>query len=317
MSAPNSPSFQEIIMRLQAYWADHGCMIWQPYSEKVGAGTMNPATVLRVLGPEPWNVAYSEPSFRADDGRYGENPNRMQMHTQYQVILKPDPGNPQELYLGSLDAIGIDRRKHDIRFVEDNWASPALGAWGLGWEVWLDGMEITQFTYFQQAGGMVLEPISVELTYGLERIAMFLQGVKEVWQITWDGKRSYGDVYLQQEIEYCKYNFELADVERLKQMYNLYEAEAKSAIGAGLVIPAHDYVLRCSQTFNLLDAHGAIGVTERASYFGRMRDQARLISDLYAEQRMRMEYPFLAEEEERRAEGGRVESGEWSEVGPT
>ena len=315
MSAPNSPSFQEIIMRLQAYWAEHGCMIWQPYSEKVGAGTMNPATVLRVLGPEPWNVAYSEPSFRADDGRYGENPNRMQMHTQYQVILKPDPGNPQELYLGSLDAIGIDRRKHDIRFVEDNWASPALGAWGLGWEVWLDGMEITQFTYFQQAGGMVLEPISVELTYGLERIAMFLQGVKEVWQITWDGKRSYGDVYLQQEIEYCKYNFELADVERLKQMYNLYEAEAKSAIGAGLVIPAHDYVLRCSQTFNLLDARGAIGVTERASYFGRMRDQARLISDLYAEQRMRMEYPFLAEEEERKVEGGewRVESGQSSD----
>ena len=308
MSAPNSPSFQEIIMRLQAYWAEHGCMIWQPYSEKVGAGTMNPATVLRVLGPEPWNVAYVEPSFRADDGRYGENPNRMQMHTQYQVILKPDPGNPQELYLGSLDAIGIDRRKHDIRFVEDNWASPALGAWGLGWEVWLDGMEITQFTYFQQAGGMVLEPISVELTYGLERIAMFLQGVKEVWQITWDGTRSYGDVYLQQEIEYCKYNFELADVERLKQMYNLYEAEAKSAIGAGLVIPAHDYVLRCSQTFNLLDARGAIGVTERASYFGRMRDQARLISDLYAEQRMRMEYPFLSEEQGTRSEERGAES---------
>ncbi len=295
MSEHRPPTFQEIIMRLERYWAERGCIIWQAYSEKVGAGTMNPATVLRVLGPEPWNVAYAEPSFRADDGRYGENPNRMQMHTQYQVILKPDPGNPQELYLGSLDAIGIDRRKHDIRFVEDNWASPALGAWGLGWEVWLDGMEITQFTYFQQAGGMTLEPVSVELTYGLERIAMFLQGVREVWQITWDGQRSYGDIYLQQEIEYCKYNFELADVERLKQMYNLYEAEGKSAIAAGLVIPAHDYILRCSQTFNLLDARGAVGVTERANYFGRMRDLARLVSDLYAEQRMRMEYPFLEE----------------------
>ncbi|MFZ2359557.1 MAG: glycine--tRNA ligase subunit beta [Anaerolineae bacterium] len=311
MSTQRPPSFQEIIMRLERYWAERGCLIWQPYSEKVGAGTMNPATVLRVLGPEPWNVAYAEPSFRADDGRYGENPNRMQMHTQYQVILKPDPGNPQELYLDSLDAIGIDRRKHDIRFVEDNWASPALGAWGLGWEVWLDGMEITQFTYFQQAGGMTLEPVSVELTYGLERIAMFLQGVREVWQLTWDGRRSYGDIYLQQEIEYCKYNFELADVERLKQMYNLYEAEGKSAIAAGLVIPAHDYILRCSQTFNLLDARGAIGVTERAAYFGRMRDMARLVSDLYAEQRMRMEYPFLNEErgtmnDER---GGQRESG--------
>ncbi len=297
MSENRPPTFQEIIMRLERYWAERGCIIWQPYSEKVGAGTMNPATVLRVLGPEPWNVAYAEPSFRADDGRYGENPNRMQMHTQYQVILKPDPGNPQELYLGSLDAIGIDRRKHDIRFVEDNWASPALGAWGLGWEVWLDGLEITQFTYFQQAGGMTLDPVSVELTYGLERIAMYLQGVREVWQITWDGRRSYGDIYLQQEIEYCKYNFELADVERLKQMYNLYEAEGKSAIAAGLVIPAHDYVLRCSQTFNLLDARGAVGVTERASYFGRMRDMARLVSDLYAEQRSRMEYPFLEEGE--------------------
>lgn len=310
MSTQRPPTFQEIIMRLERYWAERGCIIWQPYSEKVGAGTMNPATVLRVLGPEPWNVAYVEPSFRADDGRYGENPNRMQMHTQYQVILKPDPGNPQELYLGSLDAIGIDRRKHDIRFVEDNWASPALGAWGLGWEVWLDGLEITQFTYFQQAGGMVLEPVSVELTYGLERIAMFLQGVREVWQITWDGKRSYGDVYLQQEIEYCKYNFELADVDRLKQMYNLYEAEGKSAIAAGLVIPAHDYVLRCSQTFNLLDARGAVGVTERAAYFGRMRDLARQVSELYAEQRSRMGYPFLEQGEEETRESRESEGAE-------
>lgn len=282
-------------MRLERYWADQGCLIWQPYSEKVGAGTMNPATVLRVLGPEPWNVAYVEPSFRPDDGRYGENPNRMQMHTQYQVILKPDPGNPQELYLGSLEAIGIDLRQHDIRFVEDNWASPALGAWGLGWEVWLDGLEITQFTYFQQAGGMVLDPVSVELTYGLERIVMFLQGVQEVWQIDWDGRHTYGDIYLSQEIEHCRYNFEVADVQRLKQMYNLYEAEALSAIDHGLVVPAHDYVLRCSHVFNILDARGAIGVTERASYFSRMRDLARRISELYAEQRQRMEYPFLKE----------------------
>ncbi|MEA3337782.1 MAG: glycine--tRNA ligase subunit beta [Chloroflexota bacterium] len=298
MSNAKPLSFQDIIMRLERYWADQGCLIWQPHSEKVGAGTMNPATVLRVLGPEPWHVAYLEPSWRADDGRYGENPNRMQMHTQYQVILKPDPGNPQELYLGSLDAIGIDRRKHDIRFVEDNWASPVLGAWGLGWEVWLDGLEITQFTYFQQAGGMVLEPVSVELTYGLERIAMFLQGVAEVWQIDWDGQRTYGDIYLQQEIEHCTYNFEVANVERLKQMYDLYEAEARDALAANLVIPAHDYVLRCSQTFNLLDSRGAVGVTERASYFARMRHLARGVSELYAQQRKRMEYPFLDDNNE-------------------
>ncbi|MCS6844717.1 MAG: glycine--tRNA ligase subunit beta [Caldilineales bacterium] len=308
MSTHRPPSFQEIIMRLERYWADHGCLIWQPYSEKVGAGTMNPATVLRVLGPEPWDVAYVEPSFRADDGRYGENPNRMQMHTQYQVILKPDPGNPQELYLGSLDAIGIDRRKHDIRFVEDNWASPALGAWGLGWEVWLDGLEITQFTYFQQAGGMALEPVSVELTYGLERIAMFLQGVNEVWKIDWDGRHTYGDIYLRQEVEYCVYNFERADVERLKQMYNLFEAEALNAIRHGLAIPAHDYVLRCSQTFNILDARGAIGVTERASYFARMRDLARQVSELYVEQRQQMGYPFLRREERETAERKEAEA---------
>ena len=283
-------SFQDVIMRLQHYWAAQGCLIWQPYSEKVGAGTMNPATVLRVLGPEPWNVAYVEPSYRPDDGRYGENPNRMQMHTQYQVILKPDPANPQELYLGSLEAIGIDRNQHDIRFVEDNWESPALGAWGLGWEVWLDGLEITQFTYFQQAGGYPLDPVSVEFTYGLERIVMYLQGVNEVWQIDWDGRRTYGDV-LAPEIEYCKYDFEMADVARLKQMYDLYEAEAKSCLAHRLVIPAHDYVLNCSHTFNVLDARGAIGVTERAHFFARMRDLARQVSIAYVEQREREEYP--------------------------
>ncbi len=282
-------------MRLQAYWAEQGCLIWQPYSEKVGAGTGNPATVLRVLGPEPWNVAYAEPSYRPDDGRYAENPNRMQMHTQFQVILKPAPENSQELYLRSLEAIGIDRRMHDIRFVEDNWESPALGAWGLGWEVWLDGLEITQYTYFQQAGGYPLEPVPIEYTYGLERIVMFLQGVKEVWQIDWDGRRTYGDVLKTPEIEHCKYDFEVADVGRLKQMYDLFEAEAKSCLAHKLVIPAHDYVLRCSHTFNLLDARGAIGVTERAYFFARMRDLARQVSEAYVEQRQHDEFPWLAE----------------------
>jgi glycyl-tRNA synthetase len=288
-------SFQEVIMRLQAYWAEHGCLIWQPYSEKVGAGTGNPATVLRVLGPEPWNVAYAEPSYRPDDGRYAENPNRMQMHTQFQVILKPAPADSQELYLGSLEAIGIDRNQHDIRFVEDNWESPALGAWGLGWEVWLDGLEISQYTYFQQAGGYPLDPIPVEYTYGLERIVMYLQGAREVWQIDWDGRRTYGDVLKTPEIEHCKYDFEIADVNRLKMMYDLFEAEAKSCLAHRLVTPAHDYVLRCSHTFNLLDARGAIGVTERAAFFARMRELARQVSIAYVEQREHEEYPWLAE----------------------
>ncbi len=286
-------TFQQVIMRLESFWADHGCLLWQPYSEKVGAGTMNPATVLRVLGPEPWNVGYVEPSFRPDDGRYGENPNRMQMHTQYQVILKPDPGNPQELYLESLQALGIDLGQHDVRFVEDNWKAPGLGAWGLGWEVWLDGLEITQFTYFQQAGGFDLNPVAVELTYGLERIVMFLQEVRSVWEIDWDGNYTYGDVLLQPEIEHCTYDFETADVSRLQQMYDLYEAEAKDALAHSLVIPAYDYVLRCSHTFNLLDARGAVGVTERARYFARMRDIARAVSEAYLKQREEMGFPWL------------------------
>jgi glycyl-tRNA synthetase len=291
----NKPlSFQEVFMRLDRYWADYGCLIWQPYSEKLGAGTANPATTLRVLGPEPWNVGYVEPSYRADDGRYAENPNRMQMHTQYQVILKPDPGNPQELYLGSLEAVGINMREHDVRFVEDNWESPALGSWGLGWEVWLDGQEISQYTYFQQAGGLHLDPVAVELTYGLERIVMYLQRVRSVWEIDWDGLHTYGDVYQRPEVEHCTYNFELADVQRLTEMYNLYEAEAKSCMGKGLVIPAYDYVQRCSHTFNILDARGAIGVTERASYFRRMRDLSRAIARLYVEQRKEAGFPFLA-----------------------
>jgi len=291
------PTFQQVIFRLQQFWADQGCLIWQPYSEKIGAGTMNPATVLRVLGPEPWRVGYVEPSYRPDDGRFGDNPNRMQMHTQYQVILKPDPGNPQELYLESLYALGIRREEHDIRFVEDNWASPALGAWGLGWEVWLDGLEITQFTYFQQSGGLTLDPVSVELTYGMERIVMFLQDVRSVWEIDWDGVHTYGDVYLQPEIEHCRYAFELAAVDQLTEMYNLYESEARRCLEAGLVVPAHDYVLRCSHAFNLLDTRGAIGVTERATYFHRMRDLFRQVAEAYVDQRQRLEYPWLEDEE--------------------
>ncbi len=286
-------SFQDVILRFLRFWADQGCLVWQPYNIQVGAGTMNPATFLRVLGPEPWRVVYVEPSIRPDDGRYGENPNRMQQHTQLQVILKPDPGNPQELYLQSLEAAGIDLRRHDIRFVEDNWEAPPLGAWGLGWEVWLDGLEITQFTYFQQAGGINLDPVSVELTYGLDRIVMFLQGVRSVWEVTWDGGLSYGDVMRQNEVEQCHYNFDVADVARLAQMYELYEAEAKNALAHGLIIPAYDYILKCSHTFNLLDSRGAIGVTERASYFRRMRELASQVAAAYVEQRQRLEFPWL------------------------
>ena len=291
-------SFQEVILRLQQYWSEYGCTIWQPYSEKIGAGTYNPATVLRVLGPEPWNVAYVEPSYRPDDGRYGDNPNRMQMHHQFQVILKPDPGNPQELYLKSLEAIGIDRNQHDLRFVEDRWESPALGAWGLGWEVWMDGQEISQYTYFQQAGGFPLEPVAVELTYGLERIAIALQRVHTVWDIDWDGTNTYGDILLRPEVEHCTYDFQIADVDRLTQMYNIYEAEASACLDKGLVIPAHDYVLRCSHTFNLLDVRGAIGVTERAHYFARMRNLSRRVATAYLDQRKELGYPMLRKEPE-------------------
>jgi glycyl-tRNA synthetase len=294
---PKPLSFQQIILTLQDYWTRRGCTLWQPYNHQVGAGTMNPATALRVLGPEPWNVAYVEPSVRTDDGRYGDNPNRLQQHTQFQVILKPDPGNPQELYLESLFALGINRDEHDIRFVEDNWESPALGAWGLGWEVWLDGLEITQFTYFQQAGGQMLDPVSVEITYGLERITMFLQGVRSVYDIDFDGAHTYGEIFLRSEIEQCIYNYELADVDGLRRAYDFYEAEAKAALThvPPLVMPAHDYVLKCSHTFNLLDSRGAIGVTERATYFRRMRDLSRNVAAAYLKQREAMEYPWLKE----------------------
>ncbi|TEU15630.1 MAG: glycine--tRNA ligase subunit alpha, partial [Anaerolineales bacterium] len=284
--------FQQVIMRLNEFWAEHGCLLWQPYNVQVGAGTMNPATALRVLGPEPWNVAYVEPSVRPDDGRYGDNPNRWQQFYQYQVILKPDPGNPQELFLDSLRALGIDTSAHDVRFVEDNWESPALGDWGLGWEVWLDGQEITQFTYFQQAGGLELDPVSVEITYGLERIAMVLQGVHGIPDIRWEGDVTYGDVHLRGEIEHCTYNFEVADVDNLRGMYDLCEAEASHALERGLVLPAHDYVLKCSHIFNVLDARGAVGVTERARYFARMRKLAREVAELYVKQREELGFPL-------------------------
>ncbi len=286
-------NFQQIIMTLNAYWADHGALIWQPYHISVGAGTANPGTILRVLGPEPWLIGYTEPSFRPDDGRFGDNPNRMQMHHQYQVILKPDPGNPQELYLNSLFALGLKREEHDIRFVEDNWESPALGAWGLGWEVWLDGMEISQYTYFQQSGGFPLDPVAVELTYGLERIAMYLQQVDSVWDIDWDGRQNYGDILLRQEVEHCIYNFNVADVDALKEAYNFYENESKRCLAQGLVIPAHDYVLHCSHTFNILDTRGAIGVTERANYFARMRRMSHEVAEAFVNQRQEMGFPLL------------------------
>ncbi len=285
--------FQSIIMALDAYWAKKGCLIWHPYNQQVGAGTYNPATFLRVLGPEPWNVAYLEPSIRPDDGRYGDNPNRLQQFYQYQVILKPDPGNPQELYLESLRALGIDPRQHDIRFVEDNWQSPALGAWGLGWEVWCDGQEITQYTYFQQAGGYPLDPVSVELTYGLERIAMTIQKVRNFRDIRWSAERTDGDVNLQGEREHSAYYYDTADVGRVQKMYELYDAEANLALEKGLVLPAHDYILKLSHAFNILDARGAVGVTERQAMFGKMRDLSHRVAEAYLAQREKLGYPWL------------------------
>jgi glycyl-tRNA synthetase len=285
--------FQTIIIKLQEFWAAHGCVIWQPYYTQVGAGTMNPATFLRVLGPEPWNVAYVEPSVRPDDGRYGENPNRFQLHYQYQVILKPDPGNPQELYLESLKAVGIDPRQHDIRFVEDNWEQPAISAWGLGWEVWLDGQEITQFTYFQQVGGVTLDPVAVELTYGLERILIALNNAKEIWSEPWGAEIPYGEVRRLDEYEHSKYYFDVADVTRVRQMYELNLAEAEACLQNGLVIAAHDYVLKSSHTFNVLDCRGAISLTERQACFRQMRELARRVALAYLEKRQALEYPLL------------------------
>ena len=286
-------NFQNLILALNKFWGDHGCIILQPYDVEKGAGTMNPATFLRALGPEPWNVAYVEPSRRPTDGRYGDNPNRLQHYFQYQVILKPSPENIQELYLDSLAAIGIHAEEHDIRFVEDNWESPTLGAWGLGWEVWLDGMEVTQFTYFQQCGGIDCKPVCGEITYGIERLAMFIQKVDSVYDINWVDDISYGDVYHQNEVDYSHYNFEVADTAMLFQLFDMFEAETERVIAAGLVQPAYDYALKCSHTFNLLDARSAISVTERQSYIARVRHLARACAEGYVQKRAELGFPLL------------------------
>jgi glycyl-tRNA synthetase alpha chain len=286
-------TFQELIFALEKFWADQGCIVQQPYDIEVGAGTFNPATFLRALGPEPWNVAYVEPSRRPTDGRYGENPNRLQHYYQYQVVMKPSPLEIQEMYIASLRSFGIDPLAHDIRFVEDDWESPTLGAWGLGWEVWLDGMEITQFTYFQQVGGFDLNPICVEITYGIERIAMYLQKVDNVYDLEWGHGIKYGDVHHKGEVEFSTYNFEKADVPMLRTLFDLYEKESVAMAEARLVLPAYDYCLKCSHVFNILDARGAISVTERTSYIGRVRNLARISAEGYLKQREAMGYPLM------------------------
>ena len=293
MTSSKTLTFQELILALEKFWASRGCLIQQPYDLEVGAGTMNPATTLRCLGPEPWNVAYVEPSRRPTDGRYGENPNRLQHYYQYQVLLKPSPLDVQNIYLDSLRSFGIDPLDHDIRFVEDDWESPTLGAWGIGWEVWLDGMEITQFTYFQQAGGIDLTPISVEITYGLERIAMYLQDVDNVYDLAWNEYIKYGDVHHQGEVEFSKYNFETSNPDMLFTAFDMAEAESRRQIDEGLVLPAYDYCLKCSHLFNLLEARGAISVTERTRFIHRVRNLARDVAAAYVAQREAMGHPLL------------------------
>ena len=286
-------NFQDIILKLQRYWADQGCIVQQPYDIEVGAGTMHPDTALRVIGPEPWNVAYVQPSRRPADGRYGDNPNRLQHYYQFQVIMKPAPENVQTLYINSLAALGIDPAEHDIRFVEDDWESAAIGAWGLGWEVWLDGMEVTQFTYFQQVGGVDMESVPAEITYGLERIAMFVQKVDNVYDLKWNDTVTYGDVHHQGEVENSIYNFEVADVAMLSDVFTRYEKESERLADQGLVLPAWDCVLKCSQLFNLLDARGAISVTQRTGYVSRIRLIASKCCAAYAQQRKDMGYPLM------------------------
>jgi glycyl-tRNA synthetase alpha chain len=286
-------NFQDLILQLQTYWGKHGCALLQPYDMEVGAGTFHTATFLRALGPEPWRAAYVQPSRRPKDGRYGANPNRLQHYYQYQVVLKPSPDNIQDLYLDSLRELGIDPRRNDIRFVEDDWESPTLGAWGLGWEVWLNGMEITQFTYFQEVGSLVCKPVLGEITYGLERLAMYLQGKDNVYDLVWVDGVTYGDVYHQNEIEQSTYNFEQSNVQMLFEHFNQFEREAKRLVEAGLALPAYEMVLKCSHTFNLLDARGAISVTERATYIGRVRTLARLVAQAYYESRERLGFPML------------------------
>ena len=286
-------NFQDIIFELDKYWAEQGCIIQQPYDMEVGAGTFHPATLLRALGPEPWKAAYPQPSRRPTDGRYGDNPNRLQHYYQYQVVIKPSPLDVQELYLESLRRFGLNLMEHDIRFVEDDWESPTLGAWGLGWEIWLDGMEITQFTYFQQAGSIDLHPVTAEITYGLERIAMYLQGVDSVYDISWNDEISYGEIFHQAEVEFSTFNFEEADVDKMIGFFNSYEAEAEKLIGKELVLPAYDYCLKCSHVFNLLDARKAISVAERTRYIGRIRKIVRYVAESYVSQREKMGFPLL------------------------
>ncbi|MDQ0254365.1 glycyl-tRNA synthetase alpha chain [Evansella vedderi] len=287
---------QDMILTLQKFWSKQNCLILQAYDVEKGAGTMNPMTFLRSIGPEPWNVAYVEPSRRPADGRYGENPNRLYQHHQFQVIMKPSPDNIQELYLNSLRELGINPEEHDIRFVEDNWEAPTLAAWGLGWEVWLDGMEITQFTYFQQVGGLDASPVAVEITYGIERLASYIQNKENVFDLEWVNGFTYGDVFLQNEYEQSKYSFEIADSNMLFNLFSTYEREAKRTLEANLVIPAYDYVLKCSHVFNLLDAQGAISVTERTGYIGRVRQLARECAKHYYEIRESLGFPMLKKE---------------------
>jgi glycyl-tRNA synthetase alpha chain len=286
-------NFQSVIATLNRFWSDRGCLILQPYDTEKGAGTMSPHTFLRAIGSEPWSVAYPEPCRRPTDGRYGENPNRVQHYYQYQVLIKPSPGNIQDVYLDSLRALGVHPEDHDIRFVEDNWESPTLGAWGVGWEVWLDGMEVTQFTYFQQCGGIDCRPVSIEITYGLERLTMYLQDVDSIFKIHWNDRVTYGDVYLQGEVESSTYNFEASNPDMLFTLFSLYEQEAGQLVQKELVLPSLDYVLKCSHTFNLLDARGVISVTERTRYIGRIRNLARQVAQLYLKQREVMGFPLL------------------------
>ncbi|GIX27670.1 glycine--tRNA ligase subunit alpha [Pelomicrobium sp. G1] len=286
-------TFQQVILKLQEYWDRQGCVLLQPYDMEVGAGTSHTATFLRALGPEPWNAAYVQPSRRPKDGRYGENPNRLQHYYQYQVVLKPSPLHIQDLYLDSLAYLGIDPRRNDVRFVEDNWENPTLGAWGLGWEVWLNGMEVTQFTYFQEVGSLPCRPVTGEITYGLERLAMYLQGKESVFDLVWTDGVTYGDVYHQNEVEQSRYNFEQSNVPWLFSQFDGFEAEAKRLIEAGLPLPAYEMVLKCSHTFNLLDARGAISVTERAAYIARIRTLARLVAQAYYASREALGFPML------------------------
>ncbi|MFO7729019.1 MAG: glycine--tRNA ligase subunit alpha [Desulfonatronovibrio sp.] len=286
--------FQDVIINLQKFWTIQGCVLQQPYDIEVGAGTFNPATFLRVIGPEPWKAAYVEPSRRPTDGRYGENPNRLQHYYQFQAILKPAPADIQDLYLQSLEVLGIDPRKHDIRFVEDDWESPTLGAWGLGWEVWLNGMEITQFTYFQQVGGIDLEPVSVEITYGLERISMYLQEKESVYDLQWSPDVTYGQVHHQAEVEHSRYNFEMSNSQMLLDFFEKCETESLNLCAQNLAWPAYDYCLKCSHAFNLLEARGAISITERTGYIARVRNLASRVAFLYSEHRKEMGYPMLA-----------------------